>query len=231
MMRWLRNLFLRNWELKLFSLLLALVLWLTLVPEQKTFSVKTIPVSLETYNIPSDLELVQKPPASIDVTIRAPNRLIAQITPNNVFVKLNLEKASLLQEEYPINPSMVSLPSGAEVIRISPNKVNLKLERSEEVTMEIAPTLVGVLGAKYQLTKIEVSPTQVTVRGPESRIKTKDKVGTSPIDISSLTQPTEFEADLILPRPELRLASSLTKVRVRVFVQEKEANSPPPKKR
>jgi YbbR domain-containing protein len=231
MMRWLRNLFLRNWELKIFSLLLAFVLWLTLVPEEKTFSVKTIPVSLETYNIPSDLELVQKPPASIDVTIRAPNRLIAQITPNNVFVKLNLEKASLLQEEYPINPSMVSLPSGAEVIRISPNKVNLKLERSEEVTMEIAPTLVGVLGAKYQLTKIEVSPTQVLVRGPESRIRTKDKVRTSPIDISSLTQPTEFEADLILPRPELRLASSLSKVRVRIFVQEKEANSPPPKKR
>lgn len=231
MIRWLRNLIVRNWELKIFSLALAFILWITLVPEEKTFSVKTISVSLETYNLPSDFELVKKPPASIDVTIKAPNRLIEQITPNNVFVKLNLEKASLLQEEYPINPTMVSLPSGAEVIRISPNKVNLKLEKSKEMAIEISPTLVGVLDKRYQLTKIEVFPTMIAVRGPESQLKPKDKVRTSPIDISSLTQTTEFEADLILPRPELRLASTITKARVRISVQEKEPDSPGPKKK
>lgn len=231
MMRWLKNLIVHNWELKIFSFLLAFILWLTLVPEEKTFSVKTISASLETYNLPAEFELVEKPPATIDVTIKAPNRLIGQITPNNVFVKLNLEKASWLQEEYPINPSMVSLPSGAEVIRISPNKVNLKLEKSKEMAMEISPTLVGVLDQRYQLTKIEVFPTKITVRGPESRLKPKDKVRTSPIDISSLTQTTEFEADLILPRPELRLASSITKARVRISVQEKQADSPAPKKK
>jgi len=231
MIRWLRNLILRNWPLKLFSLVLAFILWITLVPKEKTFSVKTISVSLETYNLPADLELVKKPPATVDVTIRAPNSLIGQITSNNVFVKLNLEKASLLQEEYPINPSMVSLPAGAEVVRISPNKVNLKLEKSKEITMEISPTLVGVLNERYQINKIEVFPTQITVRGPESMIKTKDKVRTSPIDISSLTQTNEFEADLILPRPELRLASSITKARVRIHVQEREDRSPPAKKK
>ncbi len=231
MTRWIRNLFLKNWALKIFSLFLAFVLWIALIPKEKTFSVKTITVSLETYNLPSDLELVKKPPATADVTLRAPNRLISQITPANVLIKLNLEKASLLQEEYPINSSMVSLPAGAEVIRISPNKVNLKLEKSKEATLEVTPTLVGVLPPEYQLTKIEVIPTQVTVRGPESRVKTKDKVRTSPIDISSLTQTTEFEADLIPPRPELRLASSQTKARVRIFIQEKKREFPPPKKK
>ncbi len=231
MIRWLKNLIAHNWELKIISLVLAFILWITLVPEEKTFSVKTISVALETYNLPSDFELVEKPPATIDVTIKAPNRLIGQITPNNVFVKLNLEKASLLQEEYPINASMVSLPPGAEVIRISPNKVYLKLEKSKEMAMEISPTLVGVLDQRYQINKIEVFPTKVTVRGPESRLKPKDKVRTSPIDISSLTQTTEFEADLILPRPELRLASSITKARVRITVEEKQADLPVPKKK
>ncbi|MCX7973437.1 MAG: CdaR family protein [Candidatus Aminicenantes bacterium] len=231
MKRWLKNLLVRNWELKIFSLILAFILWITLVPEEKTFSIKTIPASLETYNLPSEFEIVEKPPATVDVTIKAPNRIIGQITSNNVFVKLNLEKASLLQEEYPINPSMVSLPAGAEVVSISPNKVRIKLEKSQEVTLEVSPTLVGVLNQRYQLTKIEVFPTQVIVRGPESRVKAKDKVRTSPIDISLLTQPTEFEADLILPRAELRLASSITKARVRIYVQEKETDLPAPKKK
>lgn len=230
-MRWLKNLFIHNWELKIFSLLLAFILWITLVPEEKTFSIKTIPASLETYNLPSDLEMVEKPPATVDVTIRAPNRLIGQITSNNVFVKLNLEKASLFQEEYPINPSMVSLPIGAEVVSLSPNKVKIKLEKSKEVTMEVLPTLVGVLDPQFQITKIEVFPTQVTVRGPESRLKTQDKVRTSPIDISFLTHPAEFEVDLILPRPELRLASSIIKARVRIYIQKKESLVPSPKKK
>lgn len=230
-MQRLKNLLVHNWELKVFSLLLAFILWITLVPKEKTFSIKTIPASLETYNLPSDLEMVEKPPATVDVTIKAPNRLIGQITSNNVFVKLNLEKASLLQEEYPINPSMVSLPVGAEVISLSPNKVRIKLEKSVEATLEVSPTLVGVLDPQYQLTKIEVFPTQVTVRGPESRLKTKDKVRTSPIDISSLTHPAEFEVDLILPRPELRLASSIIKARVRIYIQKKETLPPTPKKK
>lgn len=231
MKRRLRNFFLLNWELKLFSVFLAFILWITLVPEEKTLSVKTIPVSLETYNLPADFELVEKPPTTVDVTIRAPNRLLAQISPSNVLVKLNLEKANLLQEEYPINPSMVSLPSGAEVIRVSPNKVNLRLEKSREMKMLISPTLVGVLNPKYQLTKIEITPTEVMVRGPESRLKEKDRVRTAPIDISSLTQLTEFEADLILPRPELRFSGSATKARVRLYIQEKEVSVNSPRKK
>lgn len=232
MIKTIRNLLVRNWELKLLSLLLAFILWLSLIPEEKTLSEKTLTIPLETHNIPADIELVEKPDPTVDVTIRAPNRMINEISAANVFVKLNLSTATLFQQEYPLNETMISLPPGAEVVRISPTKVRLKLERTQEVMLDIVPTVIGQAKEGYGISKIEITPPRVLVKGPESKIREKEKVSTSPINISELTASTEVEADLILPRPELRLASPRTRVRVRIFLEEiKPSGKPEPKRK
>jgi len=217
-----RNIFIRNWGLKLFSLILAIFLWLTLIPEEKMFQEKSFTVSLEPYNIPAEVELVEKPPDKIDVTIRASKSRIDQITSANVVAKLDLKNASVIQEEYPLNETMISLPPGAEVTKVSPNKVNLRLENTREVRLDVEPNIIGELGEGLKLEKIEVTPPKVNVKGAESKIKDKDKVRTSPIDISSLTESAEIEADLILPNPDLRLTNSQSKVRVNIIIQKEE---------
>ena len=91
MMRFIRDVFTRNRGLKLFSFLLAFVLWLILIPEEKTYSERTLTVPLETRNIPADMELVERPAATVDVTIRASNRLLNEISPASVSARLDLE--------------------------------------------------------------------------------------------------------------------------------------------
>ena len=179
------------------------------------------------------MELVKNPPEKIDVTIRAPNRYLDQITSTNVVAELNLENASLFQEDYTLNESMISIPAGvrATVLKISPNTVNLKLEKSVEVMLDVQPDIIGEPIEGLKVEKIEVDPVQIPIRGAESKVKEDYKVRTSPIDISTLMQTTELEADLILPSPDLRFANSLTKVKVTIFIVEKEsALRPGPKK-
>jgi YbbR domain-containing protein len=231
MIKTIRNLFVRNWELKLLSLLLAFILWLSLIPEEKTLSEKTLTIPLETLNIPADMELVEKPDSTVDVTIRAPNRMINEVSAANVFAKINLSTASVFQQEYPLNETMISIPPGATVVRISPTKVRLKLERTQEVLLDIVPTIIGQAKQGYGVSKIEITPPRVLVKGPESKIREKEKVSTSPIDISELTASTELEADLILPKPELRLASPRSRVKVRIFLEEIKASGKPEPKR
>jgi len=232
MIKIIRNLIVRNWGLKLLSLLLAFILWLSLIPEEKTFSEKTLTIPLETLNTPADMELVEKPDPTVDVTIRAANRMINQISAANVFAKLNLSAATVFQQEYPLNETMISIPPGAEVVRISPTKVRLKLERTKEVMLDIAPTVIGQAKEGYGVSKIEVVPPRVLVKGPESKVREKDKASTSPINISELTASTEVEADLILPKPELRLASPRARVRVRIFLDEiKPSEKPEPRRK
>lgn len=220
MRRLIKNLFLKNWGLKLFSFLIALVLWLTLIPPEKTFSEKTITVPLVLHNTPSEMEIVEKPPATVDVTIRAPNRLLVQITSATVHAALDLKNARVDVENYSLSKSMITIPEGAEVKDILPGQVKLKLERTKEILLDVEANLTGEMQKGYKLVKIEILPPQVLIKGPESKVKDKYKVRTSPIDISSLTHPIELEADLILPNSDLRLASSETKVIVRIIIQE-----------
>jgi len=222
MRRIIRNIFLKNWGLKLFSLILALILWLTLIPEEKILSEKTLAIALEPHNIPAEMELVEKHTEPIEVTIRAPKGFINKITKDNVVAKLNLENATTEQTEFPLTNAMISLPSKAKVIRVKPNKVRLTLEKIKEVMLDIEPNIIGKLKEGLKIAKIEVFPPRVIVKGAESKIKEKDKVRTSPVDISSLTQSAEFEADLILPNPDFRLDSSKTKVKVKITIQKEE---------
>lgn len=222
-----RNLLLHNWELKLFSLLLALLLWISFIPEEKIYSEKTLTIPLETRNVPADVELVEKPEATVDVTIRAPNRLMNEISAANVYVKLNLEKATIFQQEYPLHETMISLPPGAEVVRITPNKVRLKLEKTKEALLEIVPNIIGQVKEGYRIAKVDVIPQRVIVKGPESKVREKDRVATTPINVEGLAESTTLEADLILPRPELRLAAPRSRVQVRLLVEEEKPAAKP----
>jgi YbbR domain-containing protein len=220
MIRLIRRVFLRNWGLKLFSFIIALVLWLTLIPDDKIFDEKMLPVRLDVHNIPSDMALVEKPPSTLNVIIRAPKRLINQFTSTNVTAVLDLRGARVDVQDYPLNPNMIRAPEGAEIKEVSPMQVRLKLERIVEEMLEVEPDIMGELPEGLGVAKIDVSPSRVRVRGPESKVNKEDKVRTQPIDISTLTKPTEVEAILLLPDPDLRLVTSRTTVTVRILIQE-----------
>jgi YbbR domain-containing protein len=220
MIRLLRHVFIRNWSLKLFSFLIALVLWFILIPDDKIFDEKILTVRLDVHNIPSSMALVEKPPPTLNVIIRAPKRLIGQFTAANVNAVLDLRGARLDVQDYYLSENMIRAPEGAEVQQIIPQQVKLKLEKIVEEMLEVEPDILGELKEGLGVAKIEVIPSRVRVRGPESIINKNDKVKTTPVDISALTGPTEVEANLILPNPDLRLASPRTTVLVKILIQE-----------
>ena len=116
---------------------------------------------------------------------------------------------------------MILVPTDAQVVRVYPNTVRLKVERSLQTVMDVQVVTVGKVKDGFVLTKTEVVPPQVSVRGPESRFKTKERVRTSPVDLTGLEQTTAFEVDLILPHPELRLAEARTRATVVLTVEKK----------
>ena len=218
MIRFLQGLIVRNWGLKLLALVLAFLLWLALMPEEKIFSEKSLTVPLETRGLPAEFEIVEKPQAAIEVTLRAPNRLLGTLTAGDIQAVLSLGRATVNQEDYPLNPDMILVPAGAKAVRVFPNKVRVKVERSKEDLMEVQPVFVGKLRNGWT---IDVLPSKVFVRGPESKFKTKEKVRTSPIDVTNLVRTSVFEVDLILPKPELRFTSPVIRAKVTITVPQK----------
>lgn len=218
MIRFLQGLFVRNWGIKLLSLVLAFLLWLALMPEEKIFSEKSLSATIELLNLSPEFEIVEKPQTMVEVTLRAPNRLLGGLTPADIRAVLDLGRASVDQEDYPLNPEMIAVPAGAKAVRVFPNKVRVKIERSKEDMMQVQPTFVGKLRSGWT---IEVIPSKVFVRGPQSKFNPKDRIRTGPIDVTNLTQTSVFEVDLILPKPELRFTSPATKAKVTITIPER----------
>ena len=52
--------------------------------------------------------------------------------------------------------------------------------------MEVSPRSIGKVRHGFNIDRIELIPSKVFVRGPESKIKPKDKIRTSPVDITDL---------------------------------------------
>jgi YbbR domain-containing protein len=208
----------REWPLKLVSIGLALGIWLLLAPSQKMSSEKSLTIPLETRNVPPSLEIVERPPATVDITLRAPNRLLKEIGPSGLVARIDLDRATVLQQEYALSTSMIAVPPGAQVVKISPSKVTIKLERTAEATLEVHATLRGKSAPGFHVDGIEIDPSTVTVQGPESRVRAKEAATTAPVDIGGISQPTVFDADIILPLPDLRFVSSRTSARVAVHI-------------
>ena len=227
---YLRGLVTRNWGLKIAALVLALVVWLVLVPQDKMLSEKTLSVPIETTNIPDDLEIVSPLLPAVDITVRATARVLGQLQPSELAMRVDLGRASVYQQEYPLNKSMVGVPPGAEVVEIKPNKVAIKLEKTAEETLDISASIRGKVASGFRISRIEVQPSRVLVRGPESKIRSKDVVTTAPVDVSGLTESTVFDADIILPKPELRLISPQTSVRVTVVLEGARGGAPQKKR-
>jgi YbbR domain-containing protein len=227
--RWL----VRDWKLKLVSLLLALGLWLLLVPSEKIYSEKALTIPLETRNVPAGLEIIEQQASTVDITIRAPNRLLGEIGPSGLVARVDLDRATVLQQEYPLDKTMIAVPPGAEVVKIAPNKVTIRLERTGEASLDVHPTLRGKPAPGFRIARTEIEPASVLVLGPESRLQAKEAATTAPVDVSGLSEPTVFEADIILPRPEIRLVSPPMRARVTVHIEPAKgaAKAPAAKKR
>jgi YbbR domain-containing protein len=221
----------RDWKLKLISLGLALGLWLLLVPAEKVSSEKSLSIPLETRNVPAGLEIVERPVAAIDIILRAPNRLLNEIGPSELVASLDLERATVLQQEYQLTTSMIAVPSGAEVVGIAPGKVTIKLEKTSEATIEVHTTLRGKPARGFRVARTEIEPASVSVQGPESRVKDARAASTAPVDVSGLTESTVFKADIILPQPELRFVTARTSAKVTVHIEADEAAAKPAAKK
>ncbi|MGB9893065.1 MAG: CdaR family protein [Candidatus Saccharicenans sp.] len=221
-----KELITRNWQLKLLALFLSLVLWILLIPEEKTFAEKNLAVSLELVNIPPEVEVVERPEPNLNLKIRARKRIINELGPENFSVQLDMSKASIYQQEYPVDASMIKAPSEVEIVSFSPVYVHVKLEKTRKIEMEVVPTIIGRPPDGYRLSKVEVTPGKVMVAGPESKVRPRDKVITSPVDVSTLTESLTLEVDLILPRPELRLLALYPRARVNIVIEKTNSLAP-----
>src|SRR4051812_1792457 len=117
-----------NWITKLFSLILATMLWMTVGTQTSSEIGMDLPI--EYRNIPNQLEVTGDATNIAHVRLRGASNVIRGISAQDISMTLDLTDIVPGEKIVPLTPQNVSVPFGVEVVRVSPARIELNMERT-----------------------------------------------------------------------------------------------------
>ena len=206
------------------ALVAAVMLWYGLAGQQsQNISVRGVKAALTLVNMPRQLVLTSSVPDTISLQLRGPlTRSLDAAAGLEVY--LDLADARPGVSSYTIDASGIPLPTDVEVVSIEPNAITLELERLISNNLPLEPVVEGVPAPGFAIGEIRISPGQVSIQGPESRVAALETIQTTPISVEGATGPSEA---IVLPRLTDPLLRSLTVVPIVVVVEVVPVNATP----
>lgn len=193
MPRWL----LQDWQLKVLSLVVAVVVWFLVVSGDRSHVGFAAPV--EYVGLGEGMVLVGSPPYPVDLQVDAPRWAAGQLTPANVRVRVNLAALGEGEHAVPLGAEHVQVPAGVRITRITPSWLRVTLARATTRTMRVVPQIRGAPAARHALYGVKVEPPAVELRGPRSTIEARETVETVPVDVSGSREGISQGVGLMLP--------------------------------
>jgi YbbR domain-containing protein len=208
---------LENWGLKLFSLVLAVMLWMAIAGEETVERGMRIPLELQQF--PPALELRDEAPSLVDVRVRGASDALSRVGPGDIVAVLDLHAAGPGQRLFQLTPEQVRAPFGVQAVQVTPATIVLAFEKSASKPVRVVPAVEGIPAAGYSVGKIVAEPATVEVTGPESAVARVNEALTEPVSVAGARQDVRETATVGFLDPTLRVKStSVTRVTVQVQI-------------
>jgi hypothetical protein len=128
--------------LKVVSVCLAVLLWMTVAGDPVVERGLEIPLEFE--NVPIGLQIAGNPPDTVRVRVRGNSRVVSRLDSFDVVAVLDLGEEHPGRRLFDMFSARVEVPSGIEIMRIVPVTIVLALEREGISQMvPIVPDSVG----------------------------------------------------------------------------------------
>lgn len=154
--------------LKALSVGIAVLLWLTVAGEPMVERILRVPLELQ--NIPSDLVVVESPPAQVDVRVRGASSALTHLSDGDVVAVLEMEYVRPGRRLFSVTPAQVRAPFGVEIEQVTPGTVAVTFERSGVKVVSVQPVVEGEPAEGYVIGAVASDPPTVEVVGPQSAL-------------------------------------------------------------
>lgn len=206
--KWIYALVFENFWWKMLSLTLAVVLWVIVASEPELSTNVAAPVEYK--NLADDLEISSEPVTSVVLELRGPSGELRggggiAIRPA---VVLDMGNVTPGQRTFTVDTNSVKLTRGLRLIRAHPSEVRFDFERR---MVRSVPVVVGITGEGqngYVLSAKQVTPAELSVVGPASRVARIKDVSTDAVDVSNVVGSSDFHVNAFVEDPYVRFQSS-----------------------
>lgn len=195
-----------RWGLRFLAFFGAVIIWwFASVEERERISEKVIDASV-TYNSPQGLVLLD-PVQSVQVRLRGPDSRVRAVVPFAVDVVVDIPSDQPGTITVQLEPENVLTPEEVEVAVISPNVLELRLDRVMTRDLPVWVRLVGEPAGGAVPGEPRAIPGRARVRGPESLVSSLSAVSTSPISLDGHALDFSQTAALVSSDPLVRVVA------------------------
>ncbi len=184
-MRW-KDIFLKDWHLKLISLSFSILLWSFVVGQEKAEIGLTIPI--EIVNLPSNMVIANDIPSNIEIRVFGPRSIIKNIASRNLTKVINLKDATVGKVVIHLAADDFSLPGGVKVLRIKPNIITFEIQPLMRKTVAVKAVIQNKPAPGYEVKEVLVRPLTTQISGPANVVRSIKVLKLSPIDVKGATK-------------------------------------------
>jgi YbbR domain-containing protein len=174
----------------------------TIRVEMDRIEVRTVPVEVDTGDIPAGLEIGEPEVSDSEAQVRGPASVIEQV--DRLVASIAIA-ASGIDFNEPVSLVAVDIrgqPIEAGPLEIDPETVSVQVDVEEletSKTVPVDPQISGTPAAGFALDAISVEPTTVVLIGTSDALAGVTQVQTEPLSVNDAGSDQTFDAALVLP--------------------------------
>ena len=184
-MKW-RDIFLKDWHLKLVSLGFSILLWSLVVGQEKAEIGLSIP--LEIVNLPNNMVIANDIPSSIEVRVFGPRSIIKNVAGQNLTKVIDLKNASVGKMVIHLSTHDFPLPGGVKVLRIRPSLLTIEIQPLLRKSVLVKPVIENKPAPGYEIERVEVQPMTTQISGPANVVGKIKRLDLMPVSVKDIKE-------------------------------------------
>ncbi len=199
---------------KVISIVIAVVLWSVVLGSRNVEVTKEVPLEVITA---ADVVPANDIPEKIAFRLSGPKAFLRAILDRREDpIRVTLAGAKPGLVTYRFFSDNIRLPIGVKVLSISPASIPIKLEYLKRREVPVRVDVRGAPPEGFHVTKTEVRPSTVRIKGAESKVDGVTEIVSAPIDLSDAKQPVERDLPLDLGRYNVQIEGAIPRVLIQV---------------
>lgn len=180
------------------ALVFAVGVWIIAVTQADPTVTQTYPqpLDIEVIGLDPNLTIVNEISREVNLTIRAPSSIINQLENDRNLINVTLDLSGLDSGVHTLTPQVNISVSPAEVTRINPNTVFLKLDSIISKQFDIQVNMMGNPAIGFDVESPVLNQDTVIISGPESAVNSINKV-IAEVSIVDASEDIQRTVDLI----------------------------------
>ncbi len=208
------NFIIEEWQIKLISLFIAILLWFYV--NSLSYIEQSFTIPIQYLNLPADLIMLESSDTAASFIIKGRIEKLKNISISKIIKPVvNLENAIPGTKYYKIE-IVINEPQSDLIINLQKERVSVKIDRIVSKIVFIQPIISGNPKEGYKIEDIIMDKNLAYIKGPSEVLTQLNYVETKPLFIAGASNDILLQAALNLPKFVFEVSNETYNVSVKI---------------